>query len=209
MTFRSLILFIAFLSVLSTTFADESVKFKFEVQLGSGSSGTFVVGVHPDWAPIGAARFVELVDTQGFWKGIRFFRVISGFMAQFGIPGKPEVAKEWNQKKMVDDPVMKSNERGFLSYATSGEDSRTTQMFINLVDNSRLDGMGFAPFAEVLEGMDVVDKIYSGYGEGAPSGNGPDQGRIQAEGNRYLKQEFSRLSYIKSVTRLEEVAEDL
>lgn len=184
-----------------------SVSVKFEVQLSSGVSDSFIVEIHPDWAPLGAERFLELVDTEGFWKGIRFFRVISGFMAQFGIHGKPSIAAEWKEKKLKDDPVKESNKRSYISFATSGEDSRTTQMFINLVDNTNLDGMGFSPFGRVISGMDVVDKIYSGYGEGAPSGAGPEQGRIQMEGNRYLKRQFPNLSYIKSVKRLDEQKE--
>jgi len=178
-------------------------EIEFEVQLKSGVSSTFVLEVHPDWAPIGAERFLELVDTDGFWKGIRFFRVIEGFMAQFGIHGKPAVAAEWKGKTLKDDTVVESNKRGYVSFATSGENSRTTQMFINLVDNTNLDGMGFSPFAKVVRGMDVVDQIYSGYGEGAPSGKGPDQGKIQSEGNKYLKKQFPKLSYVKAVRRLD------
>lgn len=185
---------------------------EFEIQLSPGKSGKFILEIHPEWAPLGAARFLELVDGDGkgndnFWKGLRFFRVIEGFMAQFGIPGKPEVAQQWRERKILDDPVVQSNLRGFVSFATSGQDSRTTQMFINLVDNTNLDGMGFAPFAKVLEkegssGMDVVDQIYNGYGEGAPNGQGPEQGRIQSEGNKYLKRYFPNLSYVKSVKRV-------
>jgi peptidyl-prolyl cis-trans isomerase A (cyclophilin A) len=196
--------------------SDTVVRVEFEVQLKPKSTGKFVVEVHPSWAPLGAARFLELVDDHGdgFWKGIRFFRVIEGFMAQFGVPGKPEQATEWVQKTILDDPVVEANQRGYLSFATSGKDSRTTQMFINLVDNLNLDGMGFSPFAVVVEdGMDIVDQIYSGYGEGAPNGKGPEQGRIQKEGNKYLKKQFPNLSYIKSVKRMTDVdgsaAEDL
>ena len=184
---------------------DTTTKVEFEVQLAPGKTDTFVVEVHPKWAPLGAARFLELVDEgDKFWKGIRFFRVIDGFMAQFGIAGKPDMAKEWRTKTIKDDPVIESNVRGFLSFATSGADSRTTQMFINLVDNKNLDDMGFAPFAKVVgDGMKVVDQIYSGYGEGAPGGNGPDQSRIQAEGNKYLKRQFPNLAYVKSVRRVD------
>ena len=185
--------------------AEEVTNVEFEVQLAPGKSASFVVEVHPEWAPLGATRFLELVDEgESFWKGIRFFRVIEGFMAQFGIPGKPELAAEWREKSIKDDPVIKSNGRGYISFATSGKDSRTTQMFINLVDNANLDGMGFAPFAIVKDnGMTVVDQIYSGYGEGAPGGNGPDQSRIQSEGNKYLKKQFPNLSYVRSVKRIE------
>ena len=154
---------------------------------------------HPAWAPLGAARFRELVDSN-FFNGVRFFRVISGFMAQFGISGKPDIAAQWREKKLKDDPVVKSNLRGFVSFATSGKDSRTSQMFINFGDNSRLDGMDFAPFAEVLgDGMKVVDRIYSGHGET------PDQGQIQSDGNKYLRRNFPKLSYIDRATVVEQV----
>lgn len=181
---------------------NNAVLVEFAVQLSSTEVGEFTLEIHPDWAPLGAARFLELVDTEGFWKGIRFFRVISGFMAQFGIHGKHEVSAVYREMKLKDDPVVESNKRGYISFATSGKDSRTTQMFINLVDNTNLDGMGFSPFGKVIKGMDVVDKIYSGYGEGAPNGRGPDQGLIQDEGNRYLKRHFPNLSYVKSVKRV-------
>lgn len=173
----------------------ESFKVKFNVQLKKGKTGSFVMEVHPDWAPKGAARFQEMVDDD-FFKNVRFFRVISGFMAQFGIPGEPETAALWRTKTITDDPVKQSNKRGYVSFATSGPNSRTTQMFINFVDNSNLDNMGFSPFAKVIEGMDVVDQLYSGYGEGAPSGRGPSQGKIQTDGNKYLKRSFPKLSYI-------------
>jgi peptidyl-prolyl cis-trans isomerase A (cyclophilin A) len=107
-------------------------------------------------------------------------------------------------KTITDDPVVESNKRGHVSFATSGKDSRTTQMFINFGDNANLDGMGFSPFAKIAgSGMDVVDKLYGGYGEGAPSGKGPEQGRVQAEGNKYLKRSFPLLSYINSATVME------
>ena len=163
----------------------------FEVNL-EGKKDSFIVEVHPEWAPLGAARFQELVAAD-FFPGVRFFRTIKGFMSQFGISGKPEVSKAWKDKKINDDPsVGESNQRGYLSFATSGKDSRTTQIFINLVDNKNLDSMGFTPFARVVgEGMSVVDQLYAGYGEGGNGdgldGRGPSQGRLQEEGNRYLK----------------------
>jgi len=193
----------------SVNLKKDTVYVEFEVQLTFESKGTFTLEVHPEWAPLGAKRFLELVDdTEGFWKGLRFFRVISGFMAQFGIAGNPDIAAQWKEKTIPDDPVMESNKRGYVSFATSGENSRTTQMFINLVDNTNLDGMGFSPFAVVVKGMDVVDRIYSGYGEGAPSGRGPNQMKIQLEGNRYLKRNFPLLSYVKSVKRVDEIEQD-
>ena len=167
-----------------------------------GGKAFFDVEVHPKWAPKGAARFKEMVDTQ-FFRNVKFFRVIKNFMAQFGISGNPKVAKAWREKKIRDDPVTQSNKRGFISFATSGPNSRTTQLFINFGDNSNLDGMGFAPFAKVARGMDVVDQINDKYGEGAPRGRGPSQGQIQAEGNAYLDAEFSDLTFISRVEMLQ------
>ena len=163
------------------------------------SKGAIVITVHRDWAPLGADRFFNLVKN-GFYDDVRFFRVIPGFMAQFGIHGNPTVAAAWRPAQIKDDPVKQSNKRGFVTFATAGPNTRTTQLFINFGDNAGLDKQGFAPFGEVTTGMDVVDKIYSGYGEGAPRGKGPDQGRTQSEGNAYLTKEFPRLDYIKSAT---------
>lgn len=163
------------------------------------SKGTFVIEVHRDWAPQGADRFYNLVKN-GFYDDVRFFRVIAGFMVQFGIHGDPAVAAAWRPAQIKDDPVKQSNKRGFVTFATAGPNTRTTQLFINFGDNAALDKQGFAPFGQVTSGMDVVDKIYSGYGEGAPRGKGPDQGRVQSEGNAYLTKEFPRLDYIKAAT---------
>ena len=158
--------------------------------------GSFVIAVQRDWAPLGADRFYNLVKS-GYFDGARFFRVIPGFMAQFGIHGDPQVAAAWRDATIPDDPVRQHNTRGAVSFATAGPGTRTTQLFINYGDNSQLDGMGFAPFGQVVEGMDVVDALYGGYGEGAPRGRGPDQGRIQLEGNVYLEREFPRLDYVR------------
>lgn len=163
------------------------------------SKGAFVIEVTRAWAPRGADRFYNLVKN-GFFTDVRFFRVIPGFMAQFGIHGDPDVAKAWMGARFNDDPVKESNKRGYITFATAGPNTRTTQFFINFGDNAMLDKQGFAPFGRVASGMDVVDKIYSGYGEGAPRGKGPDQGRVQAEGNAYLNKDFPRLDYIKSAT---------
>jgi peptidyl-prolyl cis-trans isomerase A (cyclophilin A) len=163
------------------------------------SEGDFVVEVNRSQAPNGADRFYQLVS-DGFYTDVRFFRVISGFMAQVGIHGNPTIAKAWMGARIQDDPVKQSNRRGFVSFATAGANTRTTQIFINFGDNVALDKMGFAPFGEVTNGMGVVDKLYSGYGEGAPSGKGPDQQRVQGEGNAYLNKEFSRLDFIKAAT---------
>jgi peptidyl-prolyl cis-trans isomerase A (cyclophilin A) len=174
--------------------APAKYKAKFET-----SKGDFVIEVTRDWAPLGADRFYNLVQN-GFYDDVRFFRVISGFMAQFGINGDPKLSATWREQRIKDDPVKGSNTRGMVTYAMAGPNTRTSQIFINLVDNVRLDGMGFAPFGKVVEGMDVVDKLHSGYGEGAPRGAGPDQGRVQAEGNAYLNKEFPNLDYVKKAT---------
>jgi peptidyl-prolyl cis-trans isomerase A (cyclophilin A) len=168
------------------------------------SAGMFVVEVHRDWATNGADRFYNLVKN-GYYDDVRFFRVISGFMVQFGISGDPALNKVWQAARIPRDPVKQSNKRGYITYAMQGgpqgADTRTTQVFINFGDNAAsLDAQGFAPFGQVTSGMDVVNKIYSGYGEGAPSGNGPEQGRIQAEGNAYLTKDFPKLDYIKKAT---------
>src|SRR4051795_761434 len=160
------------------------------------SKGAFVVEVHRDWAPNGADRFYNLVKN-GFFDDARFFRVVSGFMVQFGINADPRISAPWRSATIKDDPVRQSNKRGYITFATSGPDSRTSHVFINFADNSRLDGQGFAPFGQVTSGMNVVDALHSGYGEGAPSGRGPEQGRIQREGNAYLKKDFPNLDYIK------------
>jgi peptidyl-prolyl cis-trans isomerase A (cyclophilin A) len=163
------------------------------------SKGVFIIEVHRDWAPNGADRFYNLVKN-GFFDDVRFFRVMSGFMVQFGIHGDPAVMAPWRVARIRDDAVKQSNTRGMMTFATSGPNSRTTQVFINFADNSNLDAMGFAPFGQVISGMNVVDALYSGYGEGAPSGHGPDQGRLQAEGNAYLAKSFSRMDYVKKAT---------
>lgn len=164
------------------------------------SAGSFVVTVHREWAPNGADRFYNLVKN-GFFNDARFFRAIPNFMVQFGIHADPAVSKVWRNARLPVDKVTQSNKRGFITYAMGASpDTRTTQVFINFRDNSNLDKLGFAPFGQVTTGMDVVDKIFTGYGEGAPSGNGPEQGRIQAEGNAYLTKSFPKLDYIKSAT---------
>jgi peptidyl-prolyl cis-trans isomerase A (cyclophilin A) len=163
------------------------------------SAGAFVVEVHRDWAPNGADRFYNLVKN-GFYNDVRFFRVIPGFMVQFGIHGDPSVASTWQAARIPDDKVKESNKRGYITFATAGPNTRTTQVFINFGDNAGLDSQGFSPFGRVTKGMEVVDKIYSGYGEGAPQGRGPSQGRIQGEGNAYLTKDFPKMDYIKKAT---------
>jgi peptidyl-prolyl cis-trans isomerase A (cyclophilin A) len=160
------------------------------------SKGSFVMEVHRDWAPSGADRFYYLVKN-GFYDDTRFFRAIDGFMVQFGLSGDPKLSGVWRDKYIYDDSVKQSNKRGFVTYAKGGANTRTTQVFINFGDNGRsLDSQGFAPFAQVVEGMDVVDQIYKGYGDGAPRGQGPDQSRIRTEGNAYLDKDFPQLDKI-------------
>jgi peptidyl-prolyl cis-trans isomerase A (cyclophilin A) len=163
------------------------------------SKGTFTITVNRAWAPLGADRFYNLVKN-GFFDDLRFFRVMDGFMAQFGIHGNPTIAKAWMGARLQDDPVKQSNRRGFVTFATGGANTRTTQVFINYRDNANLDKSGFAPFGEVTSGMKVVDSLYSGYGDGAPSGKGPDQQRLQGEGNVYLNKDFPRLDFVKAAT---------
>jgi len=174
---------------------------RFQVRFET-TKGDFVVQVHKDWAPRGAERFYNLVKI-GYFDDVAFFRVIDGFMVQFGIHGDPRVNAHWSEAAIPDDAVKKSNLRGYVTYATAGPNTRTTQLFINFGENAGLDRQGFAPFGQVIEGMDVVDSLYSGYGEGAPSGAGPRQDRIQNEGNAYLKREFPKLDYVKTARLVE------
>ncbi len=158
------------------------------------SKGAFVIEVHREWAPIGADRFYNLVKN-GFYDGTRFFRVRPGFMAQFGLNGNPEIQGAWQRAFLRDDPVTQKNVRGFVSFTTEGRpQSRFTQIFINYADNSRLDADGFAPFGEVVSGMEVVDKVFS------PGDPQPDQRRILREGNEYLQKEFPQLDFVKKAT---------
>jgi peptidyl-prolyl cis-trans isomerase A (cyclophilin A) len=160
------------------------------------SEGDFVVEVHREWAPRGADRFYNLVRS-GYFDGVRFFRVLQGFVAQFGIHGDPAVSALWREQRIPDDAVRQTNARGTLTFATAGPNTRTTQLFINYRNNPGLDQSGFAPFGQVVEGIEVVDRLHAGYGEGAPAGRGPDQGRIQAEGNAYLERAFPDLDYVR------------
>ena len=162
------------------------------------TKGPVIIDVTRAWAPYGADRFYTLVR-EGYFTDVAFFRVVSGFMAQAGIHGDPEMNTRWRPRRIPDDPVVESNTRGMVSYAMGGPGTRTTQFFINFVDNSRLDSMGFAPFGRVRD-MAAVDALHAGYGEGPPSGRGPNQARIQTEGNAYLRAEFPQLDYIRSAT---------
>jgi cyclophilin family peptidyl-prolyl cis-trans isomerase len=157
------------------------------------SKGAVVLEVTRDLAPRGADRFFHLVES-GFYNDSRFFRVIAGRFAQFGIPGRPAIAGIWRNQSFPDDPVRASNTRGTFAYAMTGPDARTTQIYINTSDQLQQDALGFAPFGKVVEGMDVVDKLYSGYGETSGSGmRAGKQGRLFEEGNAYLDRDFPRL----------------
>lgn len=164
------------------------------------SKGDIVIEVHRDWAPIGADRFYTLVK-RGFFDGARFFRVLPGFVAQFGIAADPKVTAQWKDKNLPDDPVKQSNVVGTVAYAAEANpNTRSTQLFLNLGDNQRLDARGFAPIGKIISGMEVAQSFYSGYGEGAPRGSGPDQELIEKEGNAYLQSQFPMLDYIKKAS---------
>ena len=179
----------------ATETAPETYKAKFET-----TKGDFVIQVNRSWAPKGADRFYNLVKL-GYYDELYFFRVIDGFMAQVGIHADPSVSAVWKNARIKDDPVTQENTRGRVTFATAGPNTRTTQIFINYNDrNKTLDRMGFAPFGEVITGLEVVDNLHKGYGEGAPRGRGPDQGRIQSEGNAYLKQDYPKLDKILRAT---------
>jgi peptidyl-prolyl cis-trans isomerase A (cyclophilin A) len=178
----------------ATAKAPEIYKVKLET-----TQGDLVLEIHRDWAPNGADRFYNLVKI-GYFDGNEFFRVLDGFMAQVGIHGDPAVSAKWREATIPDDPrnATVSNQRGMVTFATGGPNTRTTQFFINFRDNSFLDAQGFPPIGKVVEGDSVLDKLYRAYGEGAPQGQGPDQGRIQTEGNAYLKASFPNLDAIKT-----------
>ena len=179
--------------------ANETAPAKFSV-LFQTTKGNFIIDVDRSWSPEGADRFYNLVKI-GYFEDVAFFRAIKGFMVQFGIHGNPKVNAKWRSATIKDDPVKESNKRGYLTFAKTGApNSRSTQFFINFGDNVNLDGMGFSPIGLVSEtkegGMTVVDKLYTGYGEGAPRGKGPNQMYVQTKGNPYLKDKFPKLDYI-------------
>ncbi|HTA44140.1 MAG TPA: peptidylprolyl isomerase [Bryobacteraceae bacterium] len=186
----SLALVLGVISACAQKPTDEKAPETFRVNMDT-SRGMVVIEVTRADAPIGADRFYNLVKAQ-YLDGARFFRVVPGFMVQFGIAADPAVTKRWNVP-IQDDPVKTSNVRGMVTFAAqSSPNTRTTQLFINYGDNSRLDGLGFAPFGKVVGGMEFVDQIYSGDGER------PDQSQIEAQGNAYLQQNFPQLDYIKT-----------
>jgi peptidyl-prolyl cis-trans isomerase A (cyclophilin A) len=162
----------------------------------STTKGDFTVAVHRAWAPNGADRFYNLVKL-GFFDDAAFFRAIAGFMVQFGLNGHPDVSKAWRTAPIKDDPVTHRNAKGTITFAMRGPNTRTTQVFINYNDNSAaLDAGGFAPFGEVVEGMEVVESLHTGYGEGEPKGTGPHQPTLEREGNDYLRRRFPDLDYV-------------
>jgi peptidyl-prolyl cis-trans isomerase A (cyclophilin A) len=174
--------------------APETYQVKFET-----SKGDFTVSVTRAWAPLGADRFYNLAKHH-FFDNESFFRVLKGFVAQFGLSAYPPVNAVWEKAEIKDDPVTQSNKKYSLTFATAGPNTRTTQLFINLADNPRLDGMGFAAFGQVTDGMNVVDALYADYGEGAPGGSGPNQDEIQKQGKAYLDKNFPKLDYIETTT---------
>ncbi len=180
-------------ALMDPSLAQEEAPETFTVLMET-SQGDLEIDVTRAWAPLGADRFYNLVSI-GYYDDVAFFRVLEGFMAQTGIHGDPAVSRVWSQARIQDDPNTQTNTRGRLTYATAGPGTRTTQIFFNFGDNSFLDAPGFSPFGEVRD-MAAADALFDGYGEGAPQGNGPNQGRIQAEGNAYLRAEFPDLDYI-------------
>jgi peptidyl-prolyl cis-trans isomerase A (cyclophilin A) len=173
-----------------TAKAPATFKAKFDT-----TKGVFVVEVHREWSPHGADRFYNLVKN-GYYDGVKFFRVVPNFVVQWGIHGDPAIATKWLQANIPDDAVKESNKRGFITYAMGGVNTRSVQLFINLADNSRLDSTGFAPFGQVTDGMDVVDKLNGEYGNGLSE----LQGRIAAEGNAFLEKTYPHLDAIKKAT---------
>ena len=186
-------------STAETAVADEatspSAAGTFKVRFET-TAGDFVVEAHREWAPLGAERFYQLVKS-GYYDECRFFRVLPGFMVQFGIHGDPATQQEWD-RNLKDDPATQSNKKGYVTFATAGPNTRTTQIFINYADNKFLDSQGFSPFGEVIEGMHNAEGIYSGYGEM------PDQGQITNVGNSYLERAYPDLDYVKKATIIED-----
>ena len=167
------------------------------------TAGQFVIEVHREWAPLGADRFYNLVK-RGWYDGVRFHRVVEGFMAQWGIHDEPYVNAVWQNELLADDPVRQSNTRGRVTFATAGPNTRTVQVFISYKDNSFLDEQGFSPFGEVVEGMDVVEGLYADYGDGPPQGTGVYQAMAMARGGEYYDEQFPELDRILQATLVEE-----
>jgi peptidyl-prolyl cis-trans isomerase A (cyclophilin A) len=185
-------------NLLKPSTLQEKAPDKYEVKFKT-TRGEFTVQVTRAWSPLGADRFYNLAKAH-FYDNTAFFRVVPGFVVQFGIAEKPAVSAAWKHTEIADDPVTQTNKRGYLSFATAGPNTRTTQIFINLKDNPRLDGMGFSPFAVVEgTGMNVVEMMYEGYGDNV----GPDQDQIEKQGTPYLKKGWPKLDYIQSATLVE------
>jgi len=159
------------------------------------TKGPFVIEVHRAWSPWGADRFYELLQDK-FYNGLYFFRVVKGFVVQWGISNNPALTAHWDNMSIPDDPVKQSNARGTVTYATSGPATHTVEVFVNLANNARLDKRGFSPFGKVVEGMNVVDKLYAGYGDGPPQGEGVDQSKAEAQGAEYIESHFPKLDKI-------------
>lgn len=179
----------------------ETAPAQYKIQMKT-SKGDVVILVHRDWSPIGVDHFYELTKMH-FYDGNRFFRCLPGFVVQWGINGDPDINKTWREIAIRDDPPKVSNKTGTVVFAMAGPNSRTTQIFVNLADNSALDAQGFTPFGEVIEGMDHIADVYMGYGEGPPSGGGPNQAAIADIGNPYLEEHFPKLDYVKTARVLE------
>jgi peptidyl-prolyl cis-trans isomerase A (cyclophilin A) len=181
-------------ALLDASLATEKSPDLYRVKMQT-TAGDFIIEVHREWAPLGADRFYNLVKI-GYFDNVAFFRVLAGFMAQAGFHGNPAVSKVWLNARIKDDPVKQSNYPGTVTFATGGPNTRTAQFFVNYGDNSYLDDSGFAPFGKVVEGMESVKALYSGYGEGQPNGKGPSQAKLYRGGNTYLEAEFPELDYI-------------
>ncbi|HJQ97955.1 MAG TPA: peptidylprolyl isomerase [Candidatus Polarisedimenticolaceae bacterium] len=173
-----------------TATAPEVFKAKFDT-----TKGVFVIEVHRDWSPTGADRFYALVKN-GYYDGVKFFRVVPGFVVQWGIHGDPAIASTWLRAKIKDEPVKESNRKGFVTYAKGGPNTRSVQVFINLQDNSGLDAQFFSPFGKVVQGLDVVEKLNGEYGDNLRN----LQGRIAEEGNAFLEKNYPNLDAIKTAT---------
>jgi peptidyl-prolyl cis-trans isomerase A (cyclophilin A) len=188
-------------ALLIPSLAHERAPEEFKVKLET-TKGQVLIKLIRSWAPNGVDRFFNLVKI-GYFEEVAFYRAIEGFVVQFGISGNPEVNQAWAEARIKDDPVKASNQRGFLTFAMAGPNSRTTQLFINLRDNIELNGQGFAPIGQVTEGLEVIDSLYTGYGEMAPRGKGPRSQVFNRRGNAYLKKLFPDLDYIMTAAILE------
>ena len=188
-------------ALLDPSLATEKAPDLYRVKMET-TAGDFIIEVHREWAPLGADRFYNLVQI-GYYTDVAFFRVLAGFMAQAGFHGNPAVSKVWLNSRIKDDPVKQSNYPGTVTFATGGPNTRSAQIFVNYGDNSYLDASGFTPFGTVVEGFETVEALYSGYGEGAPNGKGPAQGKAYRLGNIYFKADFPELDYIVKATIVE------